>query len=66
MGLSGTRTGTSCFGGTRSRGWVKLTLWTRRVCLRPLLPYSYVMGSITRIACQNFVTYNHVEFNPGP
>ncbi|ORY61173.1 P-loop containing nucleoside triphosphate hydrolase protein [Leucosporidium creatinivorum] len=26
----------------------------------------YVMGSITRIACKNFVTYNHVEFNPGP
>ncbi|KAM0792881.1 hypothetical protein ACM66B_002643 [Microbotryomycetes sp. NB124-2] len=26
----------------------------------------YVMGSITRIACRNFLTYDKVEFKPGP
>ena len=28
--------------------------------------FSYVTGSILRIACQSFLTYDQVEFKPGP
>jgi structural maintenance of chromosomes protein 5 len=28
--------------------------------------YSYVPGSIVRVQLHNFLTYDHVEFRPGP
>lgn len=64
MDFSGTRVGEQLSVGLQQAKQRELTLETRRVHSR--LAYSYVMGSITRIACKNFVTYNHVEFNPGP
>lgn len=27
---------------------------------------SYAVGSIVRVTCHNFVTYDNVEFRPGP
>lgn len=30
------------------------------------MPHSYVTGSIVRIACHSFLTYDEVEFAPGP
>lgn len=33
---------------------------------RPRAPNGYVPGSIVRVACENFVTYDAVEFFPGP
>jgi AAA domain len=40
------------------------------VILRPSntypFPSSYVPGSIVRVQLHNFLTYDHVEFRPGP
>ncbi|CEQ39122.1 SPOSA6832_00604 [Sporobolomyces salmonicolor] len=33
---------------------------------QPVHVNSYVTGSIVRIACQSFLTYDNVEFRPGP
>jgi chromosome segregation ATPase len=30
------------------------------------LTISYVAGSVTRIKLSNFMTYDHIEFRPGP
>lgn len=36
------------------------------MCFEPLVAISYVMGSVVRIKCVNFLTYSNAECYPGP
>jgi hypothetical protein len=57
----------TAFTGTLSSGTQTGVLFRHSLCLK-CSPFSssYVPGSIIRVQLHNFLTYDHVEFRPGP